>query len=308
LGRRTAINVHHRRGEAGPRPLVPFLETLYRIFPRTRIKNDPISIPHRYTDPKEIELVSFLTTSFAYGRAPFFNQTVDKILSLAREGLIHRYLLTFNLEKERARFSDIYYRFNHSADILCLVYIMSEIVKQYGGIKPLFISCYQREDEDIGPTLSRFIEKMKAIDTKPVYGITKKPSGLLQFFPSPDQNSACKRWNLYLRWMVRPKDEIDFGLWSEIPPSKLIIPLDTHIARIGQYLGLTSRKSADWKMAKEITQSLKRIDPVDPLKYDFPLCHLGISGDCPILPNAEKCRICPLLPVCKRGISIIRNR
>ncbi len=292
----------------GRRPsLAPYLETLYRTFPRSRIQDDPIAIPHRYSDPLEIELTGLLTVSFAYGRAPFFNQTVDKILSLADQSF-PRYLITFNLEKERPRFSGIYYRFNRSEDILALVYMMSEIVKQYGGIKPLFISCYRRSDEDIGPTLSRFIEAIKAIDTKPVYGIAKKPKGLLQFFPSPDQNSACKRWNLYLRWMVRPNDGVDFGIWSEIPPSKLVIPLDTHIARIGQYLGLTSRKSPDWTMAKEITQSLKGIDPLDPLKYDFPLCHLGISGACPILPNKEKCNVCNMLPACKRGMATKKSK
>ncbi len=294
--------------------LAPLLETLYRTFPRSRIKYDPISIPHGYTDPKEIELTGFLTAAFAYGRAPFFNQTVEKVLALANASpavgftgkSFHRYLMTFNLEKERSRFRNIYYRFNRPQDILCLVYIMSEIVKQYGGIQSLFVSCYKDDDEDIGPTLARFIEKIMAIDTTPVYGGANKPRGLLQFFPSPAQNSACKRWNLYLRWMVRPNDGVDFGLWKEIPPSKLIIPLDTHIARIGRYLCLTLRKSSDWTTAKEITQRLKGMDPVDPLKYDFPLCHLGISGACPISPNAEKCRVCPLLPACKRGIAIVK--
>lgn len=287
--------------------LAPLLETLYKISPRAQIKEDPIAIPHRYTDPIEIELVGFLTTSFAYGRAPFFNETVDKILSLANGKSFHHYLLTFNLAKERSRFNSIYYRFNRSEDILCLVYIMSQIVKQYGGIKSLFIACYEKDDEDIGPALSRFIKKIREIDTKLVYGVIEKPPGLLQFFPSPVHNSACKRLNLYLRWMVRPDDGIDFGLWKKIPPSKLIIPLDTHIARIGRYLGLTLRKTADWTMAKEITASLKGIDPVDPLKYDFPLCHLGISGNCPILPNDKKCCVCKLLPACKRGIVIVRN-
>jgi len=283
------------------------LETLYRHSPRARMEDDPIVIPHRFTDPIEIELTGMLTACFAYGRAPFFNETVDKILSLAH-GSFPRYLKMFNLEKERSRFDGIQYRFNRSKDILCLVYIMSQVVKQYGGIKSLFMSCYKEGEEDIGPTLTRVIEVIQAINTTPVYGVMKKPTGLLHFFPSPAQKSACKRWNLYLRWMVRKDDGIDFGLWREIPPSKLIIPLDTHIARIGQYLGLTSRKSANWAMAKEITQSLKGMDPLDPVKYDFSLCHLGISGACPVQPNAKKCFVCNLLPACKCGISTTRNR
>jgi uncharacterized protein (TIGR02757 family) len=287
--------------------LAPLLETLYRNSPPAQVESDPIAIPHRYHDPIEIELTGWLAVSFAYGRAPFFNKTVDQILALSNRSFFH-YLQMFNLEKERPRFHHIYYRFNRSEDILALVYIMSEMIKQYGSVKSLFISCYQEDDEDIGATLSRFIEVIKGIDTTPVYGVIKKPKGLLQFFPSPTQNSACKRWNLYLRWMVRPNDGIDFGLWKEISPSKLIIPLDTHIARIGHYLGLTSRKSTDWTMAKEITQNLKKIDPVDPLKYDFSLCHLGISGACPILPNAKKCMLCPLLQACRRGVAITRRK
>jgi uncharacterized protein (TIGR02757 family) len=95
--------------------------------------------------------------------------------------------------------------------------------------------------------------------------------------------------NLYLRWMIRDRD-IDFGLWQGIPKDKLIIPLDTHIARIGKCLGLTERSSADWKMAAEITASLKRLDSSDPLKYDFALCHQGIAGVC----SAKKCEGCSL--------------
>jgi uncharacterized protein (TIGR02757 family) len=106
---------------------------------------------------------------------------------------------------------------------------------------------------------------------------------------SPDKGSACKRMNLYLRWMVRDRD-IDFGIWKGIPKDRLIIPLDTHIARIGKCLGLTVRSTADWKMAQEITRSLKRLDPVDPLKYDFALCHQGIAGVC----STQKCADCRL--------------
>jgi uncharacterized protein (TIGR02757 family) len=296
LGRGTAI-----------KHLAPYLETLYRTSPRTRIEQDPIAILHRYDDSKDIESVGFLTTCFAYGRVSSFKETVEKILLLSGRSF-YRYLLTFDIKKERQRFIGIYYRRSRSEDILCFVYMMSQIIRQYGGIKPLFISCYKKDDEDIEPTLARVIEKIKTIDTKPVYGVVEKPPGLLFLIPSPAQNSACKRWNLYLRWMVRPNDGIDFGLWREIPTSKLIIPLDTHIARIGRYLGLTSRKSADWKMAKEITQNLKGIDPIDPLKYDFALCHLGISGDCPMTQNYKKCFVCKLLPACKRGITITRKQ
>ncbi|MEK7286533.1 MAG: TIGR02757 family protein [Nitrospirota bacterium] len=278
------------------------LEALYNIPILHRIQNDPVAILHRYCDPIEIETVGWLTASFSYGRASFFHQPIEKILSLAKESdSFYKYLLTFNLSRERHRFRDITYRFNSANDILALIYIMSQIISEYGTLQAAFMSGFRDTDPDIGSALSRFVEKMRNTDTKPIYGTTKKPAGLLHFFPSPAEGSACKRWNLYLRWMVRPNQCLDFGIWKAIFPSQLIIPLDTHITRIGQYLGLTSRKTPDWVMAKEITQNLMRFDPNDPLKYDFPLCHLGISGLCPTVLKREKCQICPLLPACPRG-------
>jgi len=286
--------------------LAPRLTALFEMPRMHRVENDPISIVRRYRDPKEIELVGWLASSLAYGRVSLFRPVIEQVLSLSN-GSFYLYLRGFNLKKERYRFDPIYYRFNTSSDILCLVYLMSQIVQQYGGVKPFFLSCYREEDIDLGETLSRFITGVTAIDTQPVYHTAEKPYGLLYFLPDPAQGSSCKRLNLYLRWMVRPDDGIDFGLWNEIPPSKLIIPLDTHIARIGGYLGLTSRKTADLKMAREITKHLKRFDPDDPLKYDFPLCHLGISQDCPAsnVPIPEKCRVCLLQPACKRGIALL---
>jgi len=94
-------------------------------------------------------------------------------------------------------------------------------------------------------------------------------------FPDPKKGSACKRMNLFLRWMVR-KDDMDLGLWGEIPTSKLIIPVDTHVARIAKELGLTKQTTANWKMAEEITENLKMFDREDPVKYDFALCHIGM--------------------------------
>ena len=283
--------------------LAPCLAALLRQHTVHSIENDPISFPRRYRDPKEIEVVGWLAASFAYGSVPLFSAIVEKVLSLAGESFYH-YLCSFDLKRERRRFNGIYYRFDRQEDILSWIDLMSKIVQKYGAIKPLFLSCYHEEDHDLGETLARFVDRVKALDSRSVHQ-EKKPNGLLGFLSTPEKGSACKRLNLYLRWMVRRKDGIDFGLWKEIPPSKLIIPLDTHIARIGRYLGLTFRKTADFKMAREITETLKYFDPIDPLKYDFSLCHLGISDACPKQPMPEKCRLCPLQPACKMGRSFL---
>lgn len=264
-----------------------------------------MELPRRYADSREIEAVALLSSTLAYGRVPLFKAVVEKILALT-EGSPYRYLMSFDPEKEAPRFQGIYYRLNASEDLLAFVYLMSRTVRQYGSIGALFRSLYREGEADLGPTLSRFVEAVFSFDTRPVYGKNLIPDGLRQLLSSPASGSACKRLNLFLRWMVRPDDGVDFGLWKEIPPGKLIIPLDTHIIRISRYLGLTARKSPDWKMAKEITDSLKRLDPDDPLKYDFSLCHLGISGACPIEKDRAKCAVCPLLAACRRGIRAVR--
>jgi len=105
-----------------------------------------------------------------------------------------------------------------------------------------------------------------------------------------------------LRWMVRGPDGVDLGLWRNVSPARLIVPLDTHVARIARWLGLTSRRTIDWAAAEEITASLRLLDPTDPVKYDFPLCHWGMSGACPAVPQRENCHACPMHSVCREGI------
>lgn len=271
------------------------LNALFLKWPRReRIKSDPIEFPQRYQEPKEIEVVAFLSAMLAYGRIALFKPVIEKILTLSN-GNFYDYLARFDAARERPRFEGIYYRFNTTEDLLCLMTVMSRVIREYGTIGTLFASLYDKEDTDIGPTLSRFIARLLRLIP------AQTTPGLRHLFPPPEKGSACKRLNLFLRWMIRPNDGIDFGLWSGIPPEKLIIPLDTHIVRIGSYLNLSTRKSPNWKMAQEITQTLKDCDPVDPLKYDFPLCHLGISGACPTERDHKKCRICPLQRVCRRS-------
>lgn len=278
-----------------PEKAAPFFKRLFEKaeFPE-RIKSDPVEFPHRYDDPKEIEIAGLIAAVLAYGRVDLFKKVIERMLALA-DGRLFQYLYDFSPERERPRFKGIYYRFNTEDDLFALVDLMSRVIKKYGSIGACFLKHYRETDEDIGPALARFVASLKAFLPQPL------SPGLRYLLPSPETGSACKRFNLFLRWMVRPKDGLDFGLWTRIPPRKLIIPLDTHVIRIAQYLRLTTRKSPDWKMAREITAFLRRCDPEDPLKYDFPLCHLGISGACPIALNRQKCDVCPLQGICFRG-------
>ncbi len=255
------------------------IDRLYNTYDfKDRILHDPIEFPHQYKRPEDIEISGFIASCFAYGRVDLFKPVVKKILSIMGKGP-HDFLLSFNLKKQGDLFSGVKYRFNENEDILCLLYVLNRALKKYESIEAMFKKRYKDTDANIGEGLGGFIHGLIAVDTSPVYNENIKPAGFLQFLPSPEKGSACKRMNLFLRWMIRDRD-IDFGLWKGIPKNKLVMPLDTHIARISKCLGFTERKSQDWKMAVEITESLKRFDPDDPLKYDFALCHRGISRVC----------------------------
>jgi len=277
------------------------LEALYRErVPQARMGADPIEIPHRYRDPLDIEVAGLLSAVLAYGRVGLFKPIVDKILALCGDSP-YRYVRSFDPLREGPRFRGIYYRFNRAEDFVSLLHRMGRVIRDQGSLGRCFVSHFKASDADIGPALIRFIATLKEAQPGPL------SRGLGYMLPSPEAGSACKRLNLYLRWMVRPDDGIDFGLWKAVSPAHLIIPLDTHIIRIASYLGLSQRKSPDWRMAKEITTALKRFDPSDPLKYDFSLCHLGISGDCPLKADAKKCGDCLLQDGCRRGKRTLRQ-
>lgn len=271
-------------------------DTLNRFYSEydfsERLVHDPIEFPHRYSDPKDIEVVGFIASSLAYGKVGLFKRVIEMILEPFGEHP-SEFLMDFSLNRDAGFLKGINYRFNREEDMVCLVYMLGSVLREWGTLKKLFYHFYNDEDKDIKNALTGFVNYFYNIDTSPVYGTDIKPYGLKQLFPSPQKGSACKRMNLFLRWMVRSKD-IDFGIWDNIPPNKLIIPLDTHIARISKCLGLTGRASADWKMAKEITASLREFDPVDPLKYDFALCHQGISGLCMGEKDESTCLECTL--------------
>ncbi len=118
-----------------------------------------------------------------------------------------------------------------------------------------------------------------AVDVRPVYGRVPKRAGVCYFFPRPSAGSACKRLNLFLRWMVR-SDEVDLGVWRSVRPGQLIVPLDTHIIRLARCLRLTRYTSPGWKMAADITARLRALDPHDPVRFDFSICHVGMMNAC----------------------------
>lgn len=267
---------------------------------KARVAADPVEFSHRYTDPADKEVTAFIASALAYGRVDLFKPVIERILA-AMGGRPSEFLVRFEPERDRRAFDGIYYRLSTTDDIVCLLYLLAETLRRYGSLKALFLDGYHADDMDIGPALARFVKTILAIDTTPVYGSNIKPQGITHLFPSPAQGSPCKRLCMFMRWMARPDDGVDLGLWPEVSASKLVVPLDTHVARISSMIGLTRLTSPSWRMAVGITNQLREFDPADPVKYDFALAHLGISGDCPSVYNEEKCAICDLEALCRKN-------
>lgn len=267
------------------------LDRFYREYDfKERILHDPIQFPLSYENPRDIEVSAFMASCLAYGRVDQFKSVIKELLS--RMGVSpYDFLMHFDPKKHSKLFNGIKYRFNENADIICMFFMLNKVLSRSLSIENAFKRFYRSHDSTIEKGLAGIMSMFLKMNTAPVYGKNIKPRGLIQFFPSPTQRSACKRANLFLRWMIRDED-IDFGIWTGIPKNKLMIPLDTHIARISRCLGFTERVSQDWKMALEITEALKQFDARDPLKYDFALCHHGISGLCESMKKNVNCRKC----------------
>jgi len=269
------------------------LDKFYRDYDfKGRLVHDPIEFPHRYENPRDVEVSAFIASSLAYGKVELFKPIIEKILSEMGSNP-YEFLLEFSIKRHSRLFEGIKYRFNENEDLIALLFILHKTLTKNKSLENVFMNFCRSDSLTIEGGLAGFVASLLQINTSLVYGKDIKPAGLRQLFPSPVDGSACKRANLFLRWMVRDRD-IDFGLWKGISKKKLVIPLDTHIARISRCLGFTERKSQGWKMALEITESLKRFDPEDPLKYDFALCHHGISGVCKGEKNGAECKGCML--------------
>ena len=243
------------------------LEYLYKAFDKSQLMPDPLQFPHLFENEKDIEIMAFIASVFAYGNVKQIINSLNMFLILSDK---KPYNFITNYESRRA--NNFIHRFYSSKDITQLFQLLKIAFEEYGTLKKLFLVGYNKKNENLKNAITEF-NQFFLIKAQSKFGKISK--GLKFMFPLPEKGSACKRINLFLRWMIR-NDDLDFGLWEEIPPSKLIIPVDTHIAKICKQLKLTKRKNVSWKMAEEITNNLKKFDPDDPVKYDFALCHIGM--------------------------------
>ena len=277
------------------------LDNFLDNFPKERhLSSDPVQFVHRYRNPRDQEIAGLIASVFAYGNVKSVLRTVDTALAYVGPSPAAR-IASFEPQRDAKSLRGFYHRFNTSRDLGVLFWIIRRVLEEYGSLEDAFAAGLTANDEDITGALENFSRLLLGFGHEQLYprGELSRRIGVRFLFPRPSEGSACKRLNLFLRWMVRPNDGIDCGVWTRVAPRQLVIPLDTHIARISSYIGLTSMRSPGWSMALDITRRLRGLHADDPLRYDFALCHLGIAGDCPRKRNLEKCIRCPIVAICR---------
>jgi uncharacterized protein (TIGR02757 family) len=241
------------------------LERLYTLYNRREfIHPDPLEFVHQYVDPLDREVVGMVASSLAYGRVHQILKSVSDVLCRMGESP-SQFILDSSLGRIRRVVKDFRHRFTDGDQLAALLYGMKRVIKRYGSLQSCFTANRKLNDDTILPALVAFVHELS----------TEASAEMKMLLPLPRRGSACKRLNLFLRWMVR-SDDVDPGGWSGVGPHQLIVPLDTHMHRIGLDAGLTHRKQADMRTALEITQAFRAIVPEDPVRYDFALTRLGI--------------------------------
>ena len=272
------------------------LDQLYADFNYPNSATDPIQIVRRYERPDDREVVGFCAAALAFGRVASVLQSIERLLSIMGDEPT-AYVRRFDPRRDGQAFADLVHRWTRGPDLVALLWLMRQMVDRSASIEGFFLEGYDPSAPDIEDALDSFSRRALALDMKAAYGRVPRRPGVCYFFPRPSAGSGCKRLNLFLRWMVR-QDALDLGVWSRVSPAKLVVPLDTHVIRVGRCLRLTRYTSPGWAMARDITASLGRLDPADPVKYDYALCHLGMMNACGFnLAQADA--QCPLRGVCR---------
>ena len=244
------------------------LERLYFLYnSRAWVHPDPLEFLYKYTDFNDREVAGLIASSLAYGRVAQIIKSVSCVLEKMGPSP-HGFLLSATPSSLRRIFSNFKHRFTTGEDLALMLIGAKSVIARFGSLYNCFLSGFNNDDETVLRGLSFLVNELKLV-------LNGKNNSLL---PSPEMGSACKRWNLFLRWMVR-EDRVDPGGWDEVSPSKLVIPLDTHMYRICRLLKLTRRNNMDMRTALEITCAFRSIEPKDPVRYDFVLTRLGIRTD-----------------------------
>lgn len=248
-------------------------ETAYRDFHSEFHRDrDPISRVYRYKNPEDQEIIAFLAASVSYGNVKYILNTVDEICREMGPNPRER------VEAGKLpNFSKIVHRWTLGIDIEIIAHWVRGALKRHGSLEQTF--CNSQENS-MQTRIADFVAQLKSqvLPRRLHSAALTRKRNLEYLIPNPSRGSACKRLNMFLRWMVRPSDGIDLGLWNKVSPSELMLPIDTHVLKSIRKLGWTESKTANWKAVEAATLQLRKLDAFDPIRFDFSLCHLSMEG------------------------------
>jgi uncharacterized protein (TIGR02757 family) len=265
--------------------LPQILDSLYDTYNRREyIASDPEEFIYEYPEPADMEAVGFIACCFAYGRVAQFKKALRFVfdqMGASPAAFVHDFR-----QNQRKRFAGFKHRFNTENDLCDMLTVIRHILRNHDSIESFFAGFYKDTDVNVIPAMTGFCGEFARLRER----LCKNPPdrGFGYLIPDPARKSPCKRMNMFLRWMVRD-DEVDPGLWKSIPASKLVVPMDTHLARITRILGFHAAKTVNLKTAAEVTAKFAQICPEDPVKYDFCLSRIGIVEGC----TGKRSGFCP---------------
>ncbi|HOD82566.1 MAG: hypothetical protein BWX88_00921 [Planctomycetes bacterium ADurb.Bin126] len=251
-----------------------YLDELYGQYNRRRfVSGDPLVFVHRYRRSDDREVVALVTAALAYGRVRQIQASVARVLERLGPGPAG-FLAASSERALRGLLGDFRHRFHRAHDVEGLLTAVGRVRRAHGSLERCFLEGYSPDHDDVAPALSHLVGELG-----------RAGCGGNHLVSDPADGSACKRMNLFLRWMVR-RDRVDAGRWPAWLAPKLLVPLDTHMHRISMLLGLTGRRSADLRTAREVTRAFARLAPHDPVRYDWALTRVGMAR------QIERLRVC----------------
>jgi uncharacterized protein (TIGR02757 family) len=253
---------------------------------------DPVQFPHRYATKADREIAALLSALLAFGKVEVVLRNLRDLFERLgpRPASAIRGLDARSAGRCARGFR---HRWIGESELGRLLVAAGRLLSDHEDLEAAFVAGDDPASPTIGRGLAAFTDRALAASGRP------RDRAMKFLFPSPGRGGACKRLNLFLRWVARPADGLDLGLWSAVAPARLMIPLDTHVAFHARVLGFSRRKTADWRMVEEVTSALRAIDPADPVRYDFALCHLGMHGDCRKRRDPDVCHRCPIDTICR---------
>jgi uncharacterized protein (TIGR02757 family) len=258
-----------------------------------RLAADPIGPVRRYQGAANLEIAGLVGACLAFGNVKALRAKVGEAFDRLGPEIAHVADDELDVFVRMGGFSHRVYR---GEDVARLVIGARRVQRAHGSLEKRFLTALAGR-AGLRPALADWASAIRSAGGLDVAGRTRR--GAQHILPDPEKTSGCKRLLLYLRWMVRPDDGVDLGIWRRVSPSLLLVPVDTHLMKLSRNLAFTDRRSPSWETTEEITGALRIFDAEDPVRFDFPLCHLGMLQRCPSRKDPKRCEGCGIKDVCR---------